>query len=103
MSFDLKNDMNVDFKSNQKETKTLIENLKDDIIKSYEDMINQRAKTYNIRTSYVKMLKKVTSSTSYVSYIHLIIDFEAMGRSYGNSDINFGLRSWNQKSHFLRL
>lgn len=59
MSFDLKNDVNHDFKSNQKETKNLIVNLKNNMVQSHEEVISCKRRTENTRDSYIKLLKKV--------------------------------------------
>ena len=59
MSFDLQNDVNHDFRSNELETKKLIYNLKNDLQSSHDEVLVQKKKTSNARDGYIKLLKKV--------------------------------------------
>jgi hypothetical protein len=59
MSFDLANDVNLDFKVNYQGTRELIRNLNIDIIRCHEDVVNCKKITENTRESYIRSLKKV--------------------------------------------
>lgn len=64
MSFDLKNDVNHDFKSNQEETKELIRSLKKNMRHSIQQVAACRKATIYKRNTYVKALGKIGGGDS---------------------------------------
>ena len=64
MSFDLKNDVNHDFKSNQKETKDLIRNLKQNMSESIQSVVSCKKKTIGKRNLYVKTLTTIEEESN---------------------------------------